>query len=45
MKLKDDYLQAIVEPILTYGIERLQFSKEKKIETVDIDYLRRACKT
>ena len=34
---------AIVEPILTYGSECWQFSKEdkKKIETVEMDYLRR----
>jgi Reverse transcriptase (RNA-dependent DNA polymerase) len=38
--------QAIVEPILTYGSECWQLSvKDKRaIETVEMDYLRRACR-
>lgn len=37
--------KAIVEPILTYGCECWQFSRKDKkaIETVEMDYLRRAC--
>lgn len=37
---------AIVEPILTYGAECWQMAEKgkKKVDNVEIDYLRRACR-
>ena len=45
LEIKLTIYTTIVEPILTYGCECCQLSdKEKKmIETVEMDFLRRAC--
>jgi len=46
MKTKMTMYQCIVEPIMTYGAEcwQLSSSNKRKIETVEMDFLRRASK-
>lgn len=45
LKTKKTIYNAIVEPIMTYGAETWQLTQKdkRKIETTEMDYLRRAC--